>query len=189
MANDPRRAAAGFTLIELMVVIALVAIVSRVAMTNIGALIPAAILKAETRKLMVQLDFLRSEARLQGKSYGLEVDLDHDRWRAILPPEDLLVTNLDEQGKTLPLQWMPIDPRADLAAYAIPGEELVRNGTFVVVFDENGFTADQSVVFTLREDPELVWTVNLRGLTGSSDVVAKRDGNPSFLEVTTEAAF
>ena len=66
----------GFTLIELMIVVAIMALVVKIVMVNIGALIPSSALDSVAAKIQSELDFIRSEAKIQGKQYKLQFDLD-----------------------------------------------------------------------------------------------------------------
>src|SRR5690606_13304866 len=114
------RPAAGFTLIELMVVIAIIGVVVRVAMLNLGALVPSTILDSESKQVCAHLDYLRSEARLRGQWCALELDLDNHRYRYVLPPERKLAS-YEEDAAELPLSWTPLDKRAAFAGVAVPG--------------------------------------------------------------------
>jgi prepilin-type N-terminal cleavage/methylation domain-containing protein len=78
---------AGFTLIELMVVVTILAILVRVVVLNAGAMIPGMQIEGDAKKLAAMLKFVRTEAMLQGKAYRLELDLNQSRYRMVLPPE------------------------------------------------------------------------------------------------------
>jgi type II secretion system protein H len=186
----PRRRQGGFTLIELMVVVALAGLLLQFVMVNIAGTVPKARLDAESKRLLSNLDFLRSEARIQGKRYVLQIDLDHPRWRMVIPAEDRL-TSEQTIEETMPraLQWSPLDEGVKFSGAGNPIEGLTRSHIYDIVFDENGQTADVSVFLKSTDDPKLVWTVQLRGLTGHGEVLTNENGVEQRLDEVTEGAF
>ena len=185
----PDRPAGGFTLIELMVVVAIVGIVMRIALLNLGAIVPGAILDGECKQMRANLDFLRSEARLRGQWCALELDLDNHRYRYVLPPERKLASYEDELSE-LPLSWTPLEERAKLAGVASPSRPLIEHGIYRITFDENGNTGDLAVFFKLDDGSnEFLWTLQLRGLTGRTDIVKSVEGQRAPLEEFNESAF
>ena len=104
------RSQSGFTLIELMIVVAIMALMVQVVMVNMGALIPSSALDSVAAKIQSQLDFIRSEAKIQGKPYALEIDLDNSRCRLVIPQEEMLVSSQTAvDGSGLELRWKPLD--------------------------------------------------------------------------------
>jgi len=57
------------------------------------------------------------------------------------------------------------------------------------VFDENGFTGDHVIVLKLETDPTMVWSVQIRGISGKSEILSDFDGHEHALEETGEGAF
>jgi prepilin-type N-terminal cleavage/methylation domain-containing protein len=184
----------GFTLIEMLVVMAVMALILQVVAVNIGAWIPSSALKATTGKIQSELDFVRSEARLQGKPYRLEFDLDKSLYRMVLPPEEELVSiQTAAESNEIALQWMPVDlnERVVLFGYNAGNRPTVTKGIVEVAFDENGFTADQSLYFKLADDEEakMVWTMHLWGLNGTTQVLKSEDGVQYQRQLPVESNF
>lgn len=190
----PRDAArdAGFTLIEIMVVIAILAILARLGLNNLGALVPETVLDSESQRLMSAIEYLRSEAQLQGKTYKLELDLDGGRYREIWPPE--MKVTIDQDPKQLEekrLQWTVFDPRARIIGYAVIGEPTLRKGRVEIVLDRNGNTADQMIFVRMKDDDlkQMVWTIQVRGLERAARLVRSFDEKEAYLERIEEANF
>jgi prepilin-type N-terminal cleavage/methylation domain-containing protein len=186
----PNRAAQqGFTLIELMVVIAIIGVVVRVVLLNMGAFVPATILDGEVKQMRAHLDFLRSEARLRSQWCALELDLTAHRYRYVLPPERRLAS-YEEEISELPLGWTPLDERVVFAGVAMPSRPLIERGIYRITFDENGSTGDLAIFLKLQDaQNEYMWTLQLRGLTGRTDIHKSVEGQRALLEEVNEAAF
>ena len=83
-----RRTQPGFTLLELLVVLTIMALVVQIVMINMAAFIPSSALNSVSAQIQSELDFVRSEAKIQGKPYKLQFDLDEGLYRLRLPPEE-----------------------------------------------------------------------------------------------------
>src|SRR5690349_5439905 len=160
----------GFTLIELLVTLGVIALILQFVMVHIAGTVPRTRLDAESKRLLSHLDFLRSEARIQGKRYVLRLDLEHPRWCMVIPAEERL-TSEQTLEETLPraLDWSSLEEGVKFSGAGNPINGIVRAHYYDIVFDENGQTADVSVFLKSTEDPKLVWTVQLRGLTGHGE--------------------
>lgn len=184
-------AQAGFTLIELMVVILIFGLVARMVWANFGAWVPESSMDSQVNQFRSWVDYLRSEAKIQGKPYTIELDLENHRTRLLLPEEDkLVVTEDDTIAATIPLDWTDLEKWVKFDGHAIAGGEVIRRGTVKITFDENGFSADQAVFFTFdEEDSDLVWSLHIHGLSGTTKVHRNRDGNRVPMETKTEGHF
>lgn len=181
----------GFTMIEILVVVLLLGLTMRLVYSNMGAWIPETALNAQASKIRSWVDYLRSEAKIQGKPYSIELDLEENVTRLILPPEDKLVTTLDDTiASAIPLGWTPLQKGVVFNGHSIAGGEVRTKGKLLITFDENGFTADQSVYFQDDdEDSRMVWTVHIHGLSGSTRVATDIEGNRSIFKATEESDF
>jgi type II secretion system protein H len=180
----------GFTIVEVMVVLLILGLITALVLPNLGAFVPKARLDAAAKILAANIDNLRSEARIQGKQCSLELDLDKGTWRFVFPPEDRLTTDQDVQSlEPRADEWQLLQEDVQIIAAGNQNEGLAKNGTFAIVFDHNGNTADQSVVLRLASDPNMVWTVNIRGLTGQCDILESFDGKQQLPEETGEGSF
>ena len=130
-----RRAACGFTLIELMVVVALIAIASAVA--SLALRDPAATrLEHEGARLVALLEAARTEARAAGLSASWQPQVDVDGVTGFrfngLPPSNELQT-----------QWLNSGVRADIAgarAVSLGPEPLIGAQRIVLHLDEQTLT-------------------------------------------------
>ncbi len=182
-----------------MVVAAIAALAIQLVVMNLGAMIPRTILDSECNKFMSRLDFLRSEARLQGKRYRIELDLTNHLWRFVLPAEERLTTEQTLE-ETMPeaLGWNRMEQGAQfqgivqagaLTLAQVENGVVQRRGVAGIEFDENGFSADWDVFFTLEHDEEMVWTVQVSGLTGQSRMLTSFDGNEYRTQPVGEFGF
>ena len=183
---------AGFTLIELLVVIAILAILARTAMSNLGWLVPNTVLDSESQRLMSAIEYLRSEAQLQGKTYKLELDLDAHRFREIWPAEMKIAVDQDptelEESR---LSWITLDDRCKFGGYAVLGQPTLRKGRVEIVLDRNGNTADQTIFLRMKSEDlqKMVWTIQIRGLERAATLVRDEADREAYLEKVEEAHF
>jgi type II secretion system protein H len=185
-----RTGAAGFTLIEIMVVVAILGLLYAIVVPNLGAFLPKTRLDKEARVLSSNIDMMRSEARIQSKRLTLQLDLKKARWRRVQPPEQQLTT--DQDAWTLEEhfdEWTELEHDVVYAGAGDTNEIIARNSIYSIVFDENGFTGDQVVMFRLESDPTMIWSVQIHGLTGECEIVPDFDGHEHPLEETGEGAF
>jgi prepilin-type N-terminal cleavage/methylation domain-containing protein len=181
-------AARGFTLIELMVVMVIASLLIQLAVVNVGAMIPGAKIEAEANKLRSVLSYVRSEAMLQGRLYRIRFDMDRNRYQVILPPDlSQFSTEAIEEGLRT-LDWVELDRDVRLVGFQIGGNLPFRREYQEVVFDALGFTADTSISIQHRNDKELVYTVQIPGLSGDIKVVGGK-GVEVPLPVAKEADF
>lgn len=179
----------GFTLIEVLVVVALAGMLMAVVVPNLGMLVPQARLRGSGVKIQRSLDMLRSESRIQGKRIAIEFDLDKNRWRAVYPPEQLLTR--DQDIATLEENFDNWQDLEDDVLYGgiETGNNLVTKGAYRLVFDEFGFTADQIINLRLKSDPEQTWSMTVLGLSGRVTVVESERGELPRLDRVGEGAF
>ncbi len=180
----------GFTLLELLVVVTILALIARLVMVNYGAMVPGSRLDADASKIVSIMEQARIEATLRLRTMKVEFDLDLERFRLILPPE-MKLTIEDEDPEELDLGWDYLDNSTDLFAYVSAGEQEVLAGRFVVEIDHNGYTADQ--VFFIRPKSEsleeMVWSIQFRGFERGGRIVRDQEGNKHFLEQVEEFSF
>jgi prepilin-type N-terminal cleavage/methylation domain-containing protein len=180
----------GFTLVELLLVLALLALVFSLVVPNIGALVPSARLTASGKQILRELDWVRSEARIQGKRMGMEFDLERAIWRIVYPPEHRLTR--DQDTSTLeerPDQWLEMEPDVVFAGAGDNRAGMTKKGIYRLQFDEYGFTGDQVLVLQLQSNPNMVWSMKINGLSGHVDVEESETGEVHYPVETGEGAF
>lgn len=186
-------ASAGFTLIEILVVVAIIGMGVAIVVPNLGALIPSARLDGSGQIIRRKLDWVRSEARIQAKRMAMEFDLDKARWRIVWPPEERLTRDdvivADEDIADDKKDWMDLETDVVFRGAGGAGSGLAEHGRYQMVFDEYGFTADQLLVLTLKSDPEMVWAMSIQGLSGQVRVDKSDSGEIPRLDAVEEGAF
>jgi prepilin-type N-terminal cleavage/methylation domain-containing protein len=180
----------GFTLVEVLVTFAILALLVAIVVPNLGMLVPSARLRSSGNQIKRELDWVRSEARIQGKRMAMEFDLDRAMWRIVYPPEQQLTR--DQDTSTLeerPDQWVELETDVAFGGAGDGKTGLTSHGLYRLVFDEYGFTADQVLVLNLKSDPEQVWSLAIRGLSGRVDVEESETGEKHVPPTTGEGAF
>ena len=188
--RDDRRHPAGFTLIEVLVVVAILALIAQLVVANIGAMVPRTVLDSTANQLMARLEFLRTEAMLQGKTYTLELDIDNERYRVVLPPEERLVSTQTIEESGIELDWTYLDERVDLFEHRYTLGPVRRNGRLKIEFDANGFTSDQLLAMRMKGDElsNMVWTIQIRGLRRANDLFTSYEGQIADMEAVDESS-
>ena len=157
MRSSRFRTQAGFTLIELSIVILVIAIVARIAVPKIRS-ISGAELTAATRRLANTTRYLYDEAAVRGVVLALYFDLDRQQYWVARPDEatGLLVEDEDILGRRVAL---PRDVR--IVDVFVPGAGTLSAGLVPTHFYPEGY-ADRSVVhladveghaYSMRIDP------------------------------------
>jgi len=181
-------AAQGFTLVEIIVVIAIAGLLMQIVTSNMGAMIPSRGLDSAAAKIISQIDFLRSESRLQGKAYQLELDLSNHRYRMIIPPEERLLST-EATKEAFDLGWTDIGDNVEFAGLEVLGAPRITEGSLPIIFDKNGFTADQTIFLTHKGGRHLIWSVQVHGVTGAAHIERSPEGVYQPLERVEEGQF
>ena len=115
-----RRRAAGFSLIELLVVIVILAIMASMVLISMGTLRSEDATETEARRLVALLELVAEEALIQGRDYGVEFFADGYRFLS-WDPDTRLWSVVDDEA-LLRRRELPPELRVVLA---IDGREVV----------------------------------------------------------------
>lgn len=183
----------GFTLVEIVVVVALIGVAIGIVAPNLGALVPSARLDGSASQLRRQIDWVRSEARIQAKRMILEIDLDHARWRYLEPPEERLTSEQEivttEDMAESDFGWEGLEKGVIFLGAGDARHGMADKGIYRMIFDEYGATADQLIVMTLDGDPQMIWSLHLTGLTGQVQIEKSETGEKPHPQLVEEGAF
>ena len=181
---------AGFTLMEVLVTLTVMALVFAIVVPNVSAFVPEARLEGSGKRILRELDWVRSEARIQGKRMSMEFDLERARWRIVYPPEQKLTRDQDLWTlEERPDDWVPLETDVVFEGAGDAKTGRGHHGVYRLVFDEYGFTADQIIALKLVSDPAMVWSLAIHGLTGRVEVEKSEKGEVADLVALNETAF
>ena len=170
----------GFTLVELLVVLAVMGLLLRTVVSNYRADIPLVSLRATASAIASELDFLRTEARLQGGQYGMEIDIEKQAYRILLPPERRKPKEDEEALKAQKLMWSVFEKGVRLTGVNLGGkDEEMRSGKILVMFDERGRTRQKVLLFRHQDEPEILYSVIIPALTGGVQAKVGDHGFPT----------
>ncbi|MBI3817619.1 MAG: prepilin-type N-terminal cleavage/methylation domain-containing protein [Planctomycetes bacterium] len=168
------RRAAGFTLIELVVVLAILAICATFVVANIELMIPSTRLEACARILSSDITLARSSAIAQGLPYRIEYDIDTSQYRVASPfksdnsggiattDEERAYTNWKEFPSDVKIQSIICGLKHDSKDWA--WQEITR-GIYRIDIRPNGNTIEH-IIHLKREGTELNFYLSVQGLTG-----------------------
>lgn len=139
---------AGFTLLELMVVITLIAILLGVAMPRLGASLVSDPTSKVSRWLINNIAALKTEAVRKQKIYILHIDLDRQRlWAVHEGMEPEAEANAEEK------QAYRLPESVQLHSLLRPGQDPVRSGTTSISFYPKGYS-DRALIRLTNDDDD-----------------------------------
>jgi prepilin-type N-terminal cleavage/methylation domain-containing protein len=171
-------ARAGFTLVELMVVIIVLGLIGGVAMTSWAAMLPNQQFNSAIRELSEVLYGTRSEAIARNREYRIQYDLDNDTYRVRTPfrPGGGFATTEEEEDHLWANETNLAESGIDILQVTVDGENYT-DGKVEVNFQPLGGSAYH--VVQLRQTLfEREFTLEVLPLTGEirmHDGIFERD--------------
>jgi len=158
---------------------AIIGLLMRTVVTNYRGDIPYVAVRATATELAARLNFLRAEARLQGGRYGMEIDVEKQVFRILMPPERRKPKEDEAKLKDRKMKWQHFEKGVKLTGINLgTKEEEKRNGKLYILFDERGRTQQKVLLFRHRDDPELVYSVVIPPLAGTIEAIKGDRGFP-----------
>ena len=165
----PSRARAGFTLAELMVVVAIIGLGSYVVSMSFDAIVPRERLNTSVRNLTSTLRDARSRAISKGLPFEIEYDLPGRRYRLVTPfrnnAEGLFIEGADRDEDRFVTAWQFLADGVDFAELYVAGVPYNGEDPYRVRFDGRGSATEHSVVLA-QPQYESFTTVEVMALTG-----------------------
>ena len=164
------RQSAGFTMVELMIVVAIIAMMTTVVGVSVDALLPGERLNASIRNLASELRNIRTQAISRGMEFRLTYDLDNQRycWSTPFSIEGgVLRQERDEEWESddrVYFPWVKLAEGVEFEQVWIAGETY-SGGEVYVVFDPVGTATDHSIVLA-QPQFESRFTIEVMPLTG-----------------------
>lgn len=179
------RGAGGFTLIELMVVLAIVGLAMLSVFVGSDALLPATRLAGAAKEVGARVEIARIQALSTQEPIVFAYDLDRDGCEAYYPYER------DEDGNALGLgrfqvaEFKRIEEGMRIREVRLPGQEPRTRETVSITISPQGRMPPHDVVIDNPEFPESeVLTVRVHGL-GTSYEILEGDAKPEVIDDAT----
>ncbi|QDV07137.1 hypothetical protein Poly30_26560 [Planctomycetes bacterium Poly30] len=166
--RHPKRARAGFTLTEMMLVVAVIALMATVVGGSLDSMLPKERLNTAVRNLTALLRNARSESVGRGLEFYVEYDLDEHRYRMVTPFAKDGTRFIQEEmteDEQFALAWELLPPGVEFASVAITGE-IYADGHCYARFDPRGAASDHQVVLA-QPAYDNFYTVEVMALTGT----------------------
>jgi type II secretion system protein H len=162
----------GFTMVELMVVVAIIGLITTAVTMSIESLLPGERLNSSIRTLAASLMDARSQAISHSLEYRVIYDLEHHRYRMSTPFKvggGRLDTELDEdydRDDRWYTEWTYLEDGVQFSHVVVAGEVYDSGfGEVYVAFDPLGGASDHSVALT-QPLFENLFTIEVLPLTG-----------------------
>ena len=172
------RRSAGFTFIELMVVITLIGLMSAVVVANLDGMTDRSSLSSAARKLGNMLLSVRDTAASQGRELIVEIDVDKQRWRTVDIPSPADVPDpRDRADMTYYGTWQQPPYGVVLDSLEFNRKDVDRKGLVTLSFDAEGQLSPSGFVAFFRHESlteEEGVSVEMTGLTANLQYVQGR---------------
>lgn len=144
----------GFTLIELIAVVAVIGLLLAFSPAGLQALIPERELEAEVGRLRTTIEFLRSQAMLDQAEYAMHYDTENNKW-AYQTPEKVAMPSPDGSGDPVTalvldkdpdfdnLDWRPLPAGISLSLFE--GNREIK-GRYMITFSPRGTVPPHAIV-------------------------------------------
>ena len=192
-ARPCRRPERAFTLVELMVVVAIIGMAMTAVVLNLGALTPETRLTFAGRRIAAMMAKARDEAAVGGFPIGIGYDLDHDNVWLSVPTSAL---DGEEGGRSqdrrVRLQTERLHEDLEIVGVDVGGGNLHGGGEVVIDFSPLGYTTAHIVHLRSRTTKLEIW-LRVNPLTGDVDTTYSgedpRPDPPSLEDTLSDADF
>lgn len=178
------RRARGFTFVELMVVIAIIALLASVVVANLDGISAPTRQRGWARQIGNQILELKEAAMVQNRPLSVEFDRDQGAWRIVDVPSETAVPDENaRKEQTYRSDWeLPPDGVFTDGPF-FASTDAQNSGTAVVTFNGDGEVQPSGFVLYVRRDQQREddWiTIEVAGLTG---LVSYHDGKLAAEEI------
>lgn len=167
-APSPSRRNGGFSLIELMFVMAILSLMAAMAGVSIDNFVPKERLNTAVRQLTERLRDARSEAISRSLQYYVEYDLDNHRYRRLTPFSlngGIFIEGEDDDEDRFTTEWHNLPKGVLFDSVIVAGEE-GRQGRMFARFDPRGSASGHLVVLKQPKFDNF-YTIEVLALTGT----------------------
>ena len=154
---------AGFSLIELTVVVLIIAIGATLAFISVEGFSPSARLKAAVRTLASTINYTRNQAITIGEILYLEYDLRGNRYRVIVP----FVQDMDgrrDEGETSIVEWEELGQGIQFEGLVLADGDVRQTEVVRIPFHPSGTTVGH--IIYVQNQSEKTFSIEVNGLTG-----------------------
>jgi prepilin-type N-terminal cleavage/methylation domain-containing protein len=178
----PHGAARGFTLIELMVVVAILGLAMSAVFTGGSALLPQARLRSSATTMAVALEQVRTTAVLKQEPLIFAYDLEGRGYEAYYPYDrDERGENIGP-GRTPVREWAPLEPGIAFAEVRLPGSSARDRGYVPLMITALGRIPPHEVVIVNPDYADVeIMTVRVSGIANRSTI---HDGDDRMAPLT-----
>lgn len=163
----PDRGRAGFTIMELSIVILIIGMMTYTVSVSFEAMVPGERLNTSVRNLAATLRETRREATTRNKDFYLLYDLDEHRYRMVTPflkGGGLFIPGFHAEEDRFRTTWENLKEGVEIERVVISGEPY-ETGQVLVRFDPSGAASEHYVMLS-QPKYENLFTVEASALTG-----------------------
>ena len=169
---NPRNRTSGFTIIELIVVVALLGIIATVVVPNLDNMSPRYKLRAAARTVGQTVAWARSLGGGIGNEYVLRYRLEENTVEILLPPQEDEDPNIDfDQRESLGPEILP--DGVEITSILHPDGSRDEYGTVDLVLDQYGASGSHIAIITNEDDQSI--GVYFQAILGTTDYIPGND--------------
>ena len=182
----------GFSFVELMVVLAILSFAFAYAVLHLDGATGSARLSSAARQVGTTIEFLRGHAIQARRPIELYLDLDHGKWRIVLPPRPSeREADRQEQEDVLYTEDVFLPPNIRFEGVQLDAQDSQNSGEMVLTFSPLGEIAPNGFLVRLvsdeiADDERSRFSIEVNGLTGE---VSYLPGFAPFDQVVKGDAF
>jgi len=164
---------AGFSLVELILVVALMMLAASAIAVNLDTIVPQARIESGARMLASDIAAARASAIAQGLSYWIEYDLRENSYRiatpfrksgGIMPYQKSRLDDVMDEEERVTTNWKPMPAEVRIASIRA-GTNVYTSGVHRIEMRPNGNTIEH-VIQLVRTNPPSNFYLLVQGLTG-----------------------